>query len=118
MKPSNPMNAKKQVMIFSGLIMAPLVIALVIWVVPAVIQAYQDARYMAGFQKINEARTPLTIAQVEQVMGTPTHVEQSESADQTVTGTVYHYPAHGQDMNVIFVNGVVFGTKFVATTKS
>jgi cytoskeletal protein RodZ len=114
------MNPMKKVMIFSAFIMAPVVIALAIWLVQAVLMAEQTAKFMSAFDKIHETKPPLSIAQVEQLMGRPASIEQSESADQTVTGAVYHYPypAHGQDFKVIFVHGVVFGTQFVPLAKS
>jgi hypothetical protein len=114
------MNPMKKVMIFSALIMAPIVIALAIWLVPAVLTAEKSAKFMSAFEKIHETKPPLSIAQVEQLMGRPATIEQSETADQTITGTVYHYPypAHGQDFKVVFVNGVVFGTQFIPLAKS
>ena len=114
------MSAMKKVMIFSALIMAPIVLALAIWLGSAVLTAFSNAKFMSSFEKIHETKPPLSIAQVEQLMGRPANIEQSESADQTVTGAVYHYPhpEHGQDFKVIFVNGVVFGTQFVPIAKS
>jgi hypothetical protein len=114
------MNPMKKVMIFSALIMAPIVIALAIWLVSTVLIAEKSAKFLSAFEKINETKPPLSIAQVEQLMGQPASIEQSESADQTVTGEVYHYPAYppGADFKVVFVNGVVFRTAIPAATKS
>ena len=83
------MNPMKKVMIFSALIMAPIVIALAIWLIPAVLLAFKAAKFMSDFQKINETKPPLTIAQVEQLKGPPLRIEHSESTG--VTGDVYHY---------------------------
>jgi hypothetical protein len=112
------MSAIKRVLLISSFASAPLVIAAAIWLVPAVIEAFQNQKYLSGFEKINEAKTPLTIAQVEEAMGRPAHIDESESADQTITGMVYHYPAHGEDMKVVFVHGVVLRTEFTPTAKS
>jgi hypothetical protein len=117
------MNPMKKVMIFSALIMAPIVIALAIWLVPAGITAYKAQWFMSAFEKINYSKPPLTKTQVEQLMGRPIRIEQSESADQTVTGAVYHYPISPpgrdvRDFQVIFVNGVVFHTAIPSPTKS
>jgi len=117
------MNPMKKVMIFSALIMAPIVIALAIWFGAAVLIAFKAAKFLSDFQKINETKPPLSIAQVEQLMGQPVSIEQSETADQTVTGEVYHYPTQPpggkvQDFRVIFVNGVVFHTAISPYIKS
>src|ERR1700682_2579375 len=106
------MSAMKKIMIFSALITAPIVIALAIWLGLAVLTAFKATKFMSSFEKINETKPPLTMAQVEQFMGQPLRIEQSESADQTIKGEVYHYPTFppGGDFRVIFVNGVVFHT--------
>ena len=106
------MNPMKKVMIFSALIMAPIVIAVAIWLGLAVLTAFKAQKFMSAFEKIHETKPPLTIAQVEQVMGEPLRIEQSESTDQTITSEVYHYPTFpsGGDFQVIFVNGVVLHT--------
>ena len=117
------MNPMKKVMIFSALIMAPIILALVIWLVPAVLTALKAAKFLSDFEKINETKPPLTVAQVEQLMGAPVRIDQSASADQAISGEVYHYPTYppggaAQDFQVIFVNGVVFHTALPASTKS
>jgi hypothetical protein len=117
------MSPMKKIAIFSALMMMPLVIAVVIWLGLAVLTAFNAAKFLTDFQKINETKPPLTIAQVEQLMGPPASIEQSGSADQTVTGEVYHYPTHPpggevQDFRVIFVNGVVFHTAISPYIKS
>jgi hypothetical protein len=118
MKRAFQMNPMKKVMVFSGLIMAPLLIALAIWLGPHVIEAFTVQKYLAGFEKIQGAKTPLTIAQVEDVLGSPTRTEQSESADQTIHGAVYHYATYGTDIKIVFVNGAVFRTEFLPGAKS
>ena len=106
------MSPMKKVMVFSGLIMAQIVLAVAVWYGIAVLVAFNAAKFMTEFQKINETKPPLTIVQVAQLMGQPLRIEQSESTDKTVTGAVYHYPTYpaGGDFQVIFVNGVVFHT--------
>jgi len=114
------MNPMKKVMIFSALIMAPMVIAVAIWLGSAVLTAEKSAKFLSAFEKINDTKPPLTIAQVEQLKGRPLRIEHSESTG--VTGDVYHYPTDpyppGGDFQVIFVNGVVFRTAIPSPTKS
>jgi len=108
------MNPMKKVMIFSALIMAPIVIAVVIWLVPTVIHAQQ----FAAFSKVQDEKHALTTTEVEKLMGRPASIEQSQSADQTITGSVYHYPIPEGDMKVTFINGTVFKAEFVSGAKS
>jgi hypothetical protein len=77
-----------------------------------------DGQKAALFSKVEANQPALTQAQVEELLGRPAHIEQSQSADQTLTGAVYHYPYHDRDMKVIFVNGLVFGTQFPSGAKS
>ncbi len=106
------MNPMKKVMIFSSLIVAPILIAVAVWLIHVGLIARDATTFMADFEKINETKPPLSTAQVEQLLGPPVRIDQSESADQAVTGEVYHYPTYppGGDFQVIFVNGVVFHT--------
>ena len=106
------MSPMKKIRIFSALVMALIVIALAIWLVPAMLMAEKSAKFLSAFEKIHQTQPPLSIAQVEQLVGRPASIEQSETADQTVSGEVYHYPTYppGGDFHVIFVNGVVFRT--------
>lgn len=77
-----------------------------------------DGEKAALFSKVQDNKPPLTQAQVEELLGRPASIDQSQSADQTITGEVYHYPYHNRDMKVVFVNGVVFSTQFVPGAKS
>jgi len=106
------MSPMKKIAIFGSLMMAPLVIALGIWLVSVALTAEKSAKFLSNFEIIHETKPPLTTDQVVQLMGQPANIEQSESADQTVNGEVYHYPTYppGGDFKVIFVNGVVFNT--------
>lgn len=109
----------KKIAISSALITASIIIVLAIWLVPAVLMAVKVQKFMSSFEKINEAKPPLSIAQVEQLMGQPLRIEHTESTG--VTGEVYHYPTYppGGDFQVIFVNGVVLHTALpVYTPKS
>jgi hypothetical protein len=106
------MSPMKKVMIFSALIFAPILLATAIWLGIAVLVAFKDQKFMTDFEKIHETKPPLSVAQVEQLMGQPLRIDQSESADQTISGQVYHYPTYpaGGDFQVIFINEVVFNT--------
>jgi len=108
------MNPMKKVMVFSALIMAPIFIAVAIWLVPAVIHAQQ----FAVFSKVQDEKPAPTVAEVEKLMGRPANIEQSQSADQTISGEVYHYPSGSNDMKVTFINGTVFKAELVSGTKS
>ena len=114
------MNPMKKVVVFSASIMAAIVIAVAVWLGSAVLMAEKSARFLTTFEKIHETKPALTVAQVEQLMGQPLRIEQSESADQTITAEVYHYPTYppGGDFQVIFVNGVVFNTAVPVPSKS
>ena len=112
------MNPIKKVMIFSALIMAPIVIAVAIWLGSAVLMAVHSAKFLSDFEKIDETKPPLSTDQVEQLMGRPLRIEHAESTG--LVGDVYHYstsPLTG-DFRVIFVNGVVFRTMIPSATKS
>jgi hypothetical protein len=56
--------------------------------------------------------------QVEAILGRPARIDQSETADQTISGQVDHYPAWGGEGCVIFVNHAVFKAEFVSGAKS
>ena len=104
----------KKVMVFSALIMAPLVIGLAVYIFGAV----ANGEKWAAFSKIQDSNPPLTQVAVENLMGQPVSIEHSQSPDQTITGEVYHYPYHGDDMKVVFINGTVFKAEFVSGAKS
>ncbi len=108
------MTPMKKVMIFFGLIMAPLVIGLLIYLVHYTVLANRKA----SFSEVLGSKTPMTIIEVGKEMGQPASIEQSESADQTIAGSVYHYPIPEGDMKVVFINGVVFHAEFVSRAKS
>jgi len=102
-----------EVKIFLAFVAIPL-IALGVYVLGIV----ADGQRAALFSKIEDNKPPLTQAQVEEMLGRPARIEQSQSADQTVTGEVYHYPYHDEDMKVVFVNHTVFKAEFVSEAKS
>ena len=106
------MTPKQKVALFSALIMAPLVIALVIYLVHLVVAGERHA----SFLEITDIRHEHTISEVENTLGRPARIEHSESTG--VTGDVYHYPDQGADMKIIFVNGVVFHAESVPGAKS
>ena len=108
------MTPQKKVAIFSALILAPLVIAVLIYL----IHYATVANRKAAASDILGAKIPMTVAQVEKEMGSPAAIEQSETSDQTINGTVYHYPLPEGDMKVVFVNGIVFHAELVPKAKS
>jgi len=112
------MSPTKKILIFSALMTAAIVMALAIWLVPAVLMAMKSAKFMSSFQKIHETKPPLSVAQVEQLMGRPLRIEHTESTG--IIGDVYHYPTYplGGDFQVIFINGVVDHTAIPSLTKS
>jgi hypothetical protein len=114
------MNPQQKLALYSALMIAPLVLAGVLWLGMSVVTAERSAKFMSAFQTIHETKPPLSVSQVEQLMGQPLRIEQSETTDQTVKGMVYHYPTYpaGGDFQVVFVNGVVFNTALPATSKS
>jgi hypothetical protein len=68
--------------------------------------------------KMSQVKPAMTQAQVEAILGRPTHIDQSETADQTLNGEVDHYPASNGEGRVVFINHVVFQSEFVSGTKS
>jgi hypothetical protein len=110
------MNPMKKVMIFSGLIMAPIVIVLALWFIHVLAVAGKSSKFLFDFEKIRETKPPLTTAQVEQLMGQPLRIDHAESTG--IVGEVYHYPTYppGGDFQVIFINGVVFQTALPTST--
>jgi len=109
------MKPMQKIAIFGALAMTPIVIALAIWLIPALLLA---EKFLSDFQKINDTKPPLTMAQVEQLKGPPVRIDHSESTG--LTGDVYHYPMDpypvGGDYQIVFVNGVVFQSKTVVPT--
>jgi len=57
-------------------------------------------------------------SEVEALLGRPARIDQTETADQTVTGEVYHYSTPSGEGRVIFINGVVFKSEVLDGTKS
>ena len=68
--------------------------------------------------KIAQIKPAMSQDQVEAILGRPARIEQSETADQTISGEVDHYPAWGGEGRVIFVNHAVFKAEFVSGAKS
>jgi hypothetical protein len=80
-------------------------------------KTFSDAQKLGIFSKIQDSKPPLTVAEVEKLMGSPTHIEHSETTG--ITGDVYHYPSPtGADMKIVFVNGIVFHTEYITGAKS
>ncbi len=68
--------------------------------------------------KMGLIKTGMKVDQVEALLGRPTHIDQTETADQTVAGEVYHYSTPSGEARVVFVNGAVFKAEFLAQLKS
>ena len=68
--------------------------------------------------KMSAVKPGMTTDQVQALLGRPASIEQSSSADQTITGEVDHYPGRGGEGRVVIVNNVVFQSEFVPGTKS
>ncbi len=102
------MSPMRKIALFSAAVLAPLTLAVAIWAGLTISEAFYNVRFIRGFEAITDSKTPMTAAQVEDLMGKPASIDESQSEDQTVSGMVYHYPGHGADFKVIFVNGIVF----------
>ena len=68
--------------------------------------------------KIARIKPAMNQEQVEAILGRPASIEQSETADQTLSGEVDHYPAPNGEGRVVFVNHAVFKAEFVPGAKS
>jgi hypothetical protein len=68
--------------------------------------------------KMAQIKPAMNAAQVEAILGRPTHIEQSEPPDQTISGEVDHYYGSLGEGRVIFVNHAVFKAEFVPKEKS
>ena len=107
------MSMKMKVAIVAAIIVAPIVI----WFLTVAVAAEKSAKFMSDFEKIHDRKSPLTTAQVEQIMGQPLRIEHAETTG--ITGDVYHFPTYppGGDFQVIFVNGTVFNTAIPSYTQ-
>jgi hypothetical protein len=56
--------------------------------------------------------------QVEKILGRPARIDETQTADQTLTGETYHYSTPSGEGRVVFVNGTVFKAEFLAGAKS
>jgi hypothetical protein len=68
--------------------------------------------------KLAQIQPGMNAGQVEAILGRPASIEQSETADQTLSGEVDHYPAPNGEGRVIFVNHAVFKAEFIPGAKS
>jgi hypothetical protein len=68
--------------------------------------------------KMAQIKPAMSTAQVEAILGRPSHIDQSETADQTISGEVDHYAAPNGEGRVVFVNHAVFKAEFVSGAKS
>ena len=56
--------------------------------------------------------------QVVALLGSPTRIDETQTADQTLTGEVYHYATPAGDGRIVFVNGIVFSANILSGAKS
>ncbi len=68
------------------------------------------------FSKIQDSKPPLTTDEVVNLLGQPSHIDESESTG--VKGEVYYYPWHKSEMKIVFVNGTVFHAEYTPDKKS
>ena len=68
--------------------------------------------------KMAQVKPGMSSDQVELLLGRPATIDQSQSADQTISGEVDHYPAPNGEGRVTYVNHVVFKAEFVPGAKS
>jgi hypothetical protein len=68
--------------------------------------------------KMAQIKPAMKADQVEAILGRPAIIEQSETADQSLSGEVDHYPAPNGEGRVVFVNHAVFKAEFVPGAKS
>jgi len=68
--------------------------------------------------KMSQIKPAMNSDQVQSILGRPTRIEQSETADQTLNGEVDYYTAANGEGRVTFINHTVFKAEFVPSTKS
>jgi len=68
--------------------------------------------------KMSLVKPAMKADQVEAILGRPARIEQSETADQSLTGEVDYYPASNGEGRVIFVNHAVLKAEFIPGAKS
>jgi len=68
--------------------------------------------------KMAQVKPGMSSDQVELLLGRPATIDQSQSADQTISGEVDHYPAPDGEGRVVFINHAVFKAEFVPGAKS
>jgi len=64
--------------------------------------------------KMAQIKPPMNQEQVEAILGRPASIDQSETADQTISGEVDHYYGSLGEGRVIFVNHAVFKAEFIS----
>ena len=68
--------------------------------------------------KLGLIKPGMKVAQVEALLGSPTHIDETQTADQTLSGQVYRYSTPAGEGRVVFVNGIVFSTTILPGAKS
>lgn len=69
-------------------------------------------------EKMSQIKPGMNASEVEAILGRPTRIDQSETADQTLSGEVDHYVGSVDEGRVIFVNHTVFKAEFISGAKS
>ena len=96
------------------LLILVLVVLVALGVGLPVFNTWSHAVARAKFLKIRDMNPAMTINQVETLLGRPASIEQSQTADQALSGEVYQYHIASGAMKIVFVNGVVFDADFVS----
>ena len=68
--------------------------------------------------KLGLIKPGMKVNQVEALLGSPTHIDETQTSDQTITGQVYHYSTPAGEGRVVFMNGIVFSTTILPGAKS
>jgi hypothetical protein len=106
-----PMTATKKVMIFSAMVAAPPVLATVLWLVLVFWKAEHAAKFQSEFSTLQDGKSKMSTAQVENLLGQPSRIEHAESTG--ITADAYHYPTYppGGDLKVVLINGILNHTE-------
>ena len=75
-----------------------------------------EGQTVAAFSKIQDSRSPLSTNDVVRLLGQPSHIDESETTG--LSGQVYYYPWHNNEMKIVFVNGTVFHAEYTSRKQS
>jgi len=68
--------------------------------------------------KLGLIRPGMKINQVEALLGSPTRIDETQTANSTTPNEVYHYSTPAGDGRVVFVNGIVFSSTLLTGSNS